>query len=254
MEPVPILGSEIIPSYHKGKGEGSHNISFDKLLVISYRHTDFTFLIPCIKELNPKDVIDIFENWIKPTVGLPYEIIADQDVVFMSATFQDWANSVGVRHKASITYLPQTDGASKRKNKTIIPMLAAKKLEDGTNWVQAAPYVQIELNTAVSGPRGKSPWHNLLGFNPKLGSTPLPIPRPIFSNPAKRIYEAAENLTKAKIQQTQQANKRRRVSPAYLIGSQVMLSTKNLPVRYNSSKLSPKWIGPFKVNKELTFT
>jgi len=33
-----------------------------------------------------------------------------------------------------------------------------------------------------------------------------------------------------------------------------MLSTKNLPARYNSSKLSPKWIGPFKVTKELTFT
>jgi len=33
-----------------------------------------------------------------------------------------------------------------------------------------------------------------------------------------------------------------------------MLSTKNLPARYNSSKLSPKRIGPFKVTKELTVT
>jgi len=78
-------------------------------------------------------------------------------------------------------------------------MFAAKKLEEGTNWVQAAPFVQIEVNTAVSGPTGKSPWHILLGFDPKLGSTPLPIPIPIFSILAKRFYEAAENLTKAKI-------------------------------------------------------
>jgi len=172
----------------------------------------------------------------------------------MSALFQDWANSVGVRHKASSAYHPQTDGASERKNKTIIPMFAAKKLENGTNWVQAAPSVQIEVITAVSGPRGKSPWHILLGFNPKLGNTPLPIPITIFSNPAKRFYEAAENLTKAKIQQTYQANKKRSASPAYPVGSQVMLSTKNLPARYNSYKLSPKWIGPFKVTKELTVT
>jgi len=96
------------------------------------------------------------------------------------------------------------------------------------------------VNSAVSGPRGKSSWHILLGFDPKLGSTPLPIPIPIFSNPAKRFYEAAENLTKAKIQQTQQGNKKRRASPAYPVRSQVMLSTKNLPARYNSSKLSPK--------------
>jgi len=133
MEPVTMPYSELIPGYHKLKEEGSHNISFDKLFVISSRHSDFTFLIPCIKELNAKDVIDIFEKWIKPTVGLPYKIITDQDVLFMSATFQDWANSVGVRHKDSSAYHPQTDGASERKNKTIIPMFAAKKLEDGIN-------------------------------------------------------------------------------------------------------------------------
>ena len=66
MESITIPCSELIPDYHKLKGEGSHNISFDKLLVISCRHTDFTFLIPCIKELNTKDVIDIFEKWINP--------------------------------------------------------------------------------------------------------------------------------------------------------------------------------------------
>jgi len=68
IEPVTIPCSELIPSYHKLKGEGSHNISFGKLLVISCRHTDFTFLILCIKELNAMDLIDIFEKWIKPTV------------------------------------------------------------------------------------------------------------------------------------------------------------------------------------------
>jgi len=56
------------------------------------------------------------------------------------------------------------------------------------------------------------------------------------------------------MQQTQQANKKKRASSAYPVESQVMLSTKNLPARYNSSKLSPKWMRPFKVTKELTFT
>jgi len=62
IEPVTIPYYELIPGYHKLKGEGSHNISFDKLLVISCRHTDFTFLIPCIKELNTQNVIDIVET------------------------------------------------------------------------------------------------------------------------------------------------------------------------------------------------
>jgi len=157
MEPVTILGSELISDYYKLKEKRSYNISFDKLLVISYRNTDFTFLIPYIKELNAKDVIDIFKQWIKPTVRLPYKIITDQDVLFISAIFQKWVNSVGVRHKACSTYHLQTDGASERKNKTIIPMFATKKLEDSTNWVQGVPSVQIEMNTTISGPKGKSP-------------------------------------------------------------------------------------------------
>jgi len=70
----------------------------------------------------------MIEICIKPTVGLSYEVITDQDhILFISATFQDWANLVGVRHKALSAYYPQTDGASERKNKTIIPMFAAKK-------------------------------------------------------------------------------------------------------------------------------
>jgi len=44
MECITIPCSELIPGYHKLKGTESHNISFDKLLVISCRHTDFTFL------------------------------------------------------------------------------------------------------------------------------------------------------------------------------------------------------------------
>ena len=86
----------------------------------------------------------------------------------MSAILQDGANSIGVRYKASSAYHLQTDGASKRKNKTIIPMFANKKLHDSTNWVQVAPVIQIEKKSAIIGPRGKSSWHILLGFDPKL--------------------------------------------------------------------------------------
>ena len=87
IEPLTIPYSKLIPSYHKLKGEGSHNISFDKLLVSSCRHSDITFLIPCIKELNIGDIINIFEICNKPTVGLHYDIITDEDILFISPIF-----------------------------------------------------------------------------------------------------------------------------------------------------------------------
>jgi len=70
-----------------------------------------------MKELNAKDVVDIFAKWIKPTVELLYVIIPDQDILFMSATFQDWANSVGVRYKASSVYYQHPDGVTEGNSK-----------------------------------------------------------------------------------------------------------------------------------------
>jgi len=134
-------------------------------------HQNFDADVPHIKELNAKYVIDIFEKWRKPTVGLPYEIIADQDILFILAIFLDWAYSVGVFYKASSVYHLETDAESKIIKKTIIPIFTTKKLEDSTNWLREVPSVEIEVNTVVSGPRGKYPLHILLGFDPKLGST-----------------------------------------------------------------------------------
>ena len=119
----------------------------------------------------------------------------------MSDLFQEWMASVGIEHKASITYHPQTNGASERKNRTIIPMFLAKKLEEGKNWVEAAPDVQLELNLRQSSTRQQSPFFTLLGFQPRTQPPSLPHPIFVYSDPAKRHYQVAENMTRAKHQQ-----------------------------------------------------
>ena len=95
--------------------------------------------------------------------------------------------------------------------------------------------------------RGESPFFTRYGFQPKLSSSELPHPIPIYSDPAKRFYQAAEKLTKAKYDQIIQANKHRREAHNYKINDQVILSTENLPAAFHQSKLAPKWIGPFKI-------
>jgi len=167
-------------------------------------------------------------------------IVNDQDPLFMSDLFPEWMASVGIEHKASTTYHAQTDGALERKNRTIIPMFAAKKLEEGKSWVEAAPEVQLELNLKQSSTRKQSPFFTLLDFQPRTQPPSLPYPILVYSDPAKRHYQVAENLTRAKHQQIIQPNKHRRPAPPYHIGQQVKLSTKNLPERYHVSKISPK--------------
>ena len=85
----------------------------------------------------------------------------------MSDSFRECMVSVGIEHETSTTYHPQTVGAPERKNKTNIPMFAAKKLEEGKNWVKAAPDVQLESDLKQSSTRKQSLFCTLLGFPTK---------------------------------------------------------------------------------------
>ena len=108
----------------------------------------------------------------------------------------------------------------------------------------AASDVPLELNLRHSSTKKQSPFFTLLGFQPRTQPPSLPYSILVYSDPAKIHCHMAENLTSAKHQQIVQANKHRRPAPAYHIGQQVKLSTKNLPERYHVFKISPKWVGP----------
>ena len=111
----------------------------------------------------------------------------------------------------------------------------------------AAPNIQAKVNTRHNKSRGEFPLFTLYGFQPKLSSSELPYPIPIYSDPAKRFYQEAEKLTKAKYNQIIQANKHRREAPNYKINDQVILATKNLAAAFYQFKFASKWIGPFKL-------
>ena len=125
-------------------------------------------------------------------------------------------------------------------------MFAAAQLEEG-DWITAAPKIQAKVNGRQNKSRGESPFLTLYGFQQTLSSSELHHSIPIYSDPAKRFYQAAEKLTKVKYDQIIQANKHRRVAPNYKINDQVILSTKNLPAAFHQCQFAPTWIGAFKI-------
>ena len=164
---------------------------------------------------------------------------------------------MGIEHKVSFPYHPQTDGQSERKNKTIISIFITEKAK-GINWVKVIPRVQIQVNARISKPRKNSPFFSLYGFNSKLVALLLPYPIPIYSNPIQIHYQLGSNLIEAKLQQITPANKSRRPATPYEKEDQVMVSTKNFPQHFNTTKLYYSWIGPVKVlqanNQRQTYT
>jgi len=119
----------------------------------------------------------------------------------------------------------------------------------GVNWVKAAPKVQTQVNARISEPRKNSPFFLMYGFNSKLAASPLPHPILIYANPTQLHYQLEKNLTEAKLSQITSANKNRRPATPYEEGELVMVSTKNFPSHFNTSKLHYTWIGPVPVIK-----
>ena len=125
-------------------------------------------------------------------------------------------------------------------------MFAAAPLE-GDDCITAAPTIQAPLNARQNKSRGESPFFTLYRFQPKLSSSELPHPIPIYAAPAKRFYQTAEKFTKATYDQIILGNKHRKETSNYEINDQVILSTNYLPAAFHQSKLAPKWIGPCKI-------
>jgi len=105
-EPIIIPCSKLIPGYKDPVGENPLMIVFHKMLVITCRHSDYTFFIRYVTDINAQGVIDIFTKWIRPTIVYPISIVTDQDPLFISDLFQEWMASVGIEHKASTTCHP----------------------------------------------------------------------------------------------------------------------------------------------------
>ena len=168
-----------------------HFVTICKVLNVIDRHSGYTYIIPCTGEINVAGVIHISEKPIKPTIGLPFSIVSEQDVLHMSAEFQDWLIKNGIRHKISTTYHAEADGQTERKNRELTEMVAAHELE-GTDWLTAAPEVQTQVHSRVSKSGGQSLFFTLYRFQHKVSSTELPHPIPVYSDSVQRHYSAAE--------------------------------------------------------------
>src|ERR1700678_2973079 len=80
----------------------------------------------------------------------------------------------GVKHKVSSSYHPQTNGASKRTNKTVNQLLRFYVERNQRGWAHALPRIRFQIMSTVNKSTGYTP------FQLRFGRTPRIIP-PLFN-------------------------------------------------------------------------
>jgi transposase InsO family protein len=140
---------------------------FDTILTITCRLTSRVRVLPMRATDTAEAVAALFfDQWVCAGMGIPQEIVSDRDKLFVSKFWQATQKLLGTEIRMSTAYHPQTDGASKRTNKTVNQLLQYHVDRNQKGWHLALPRIEFAINDTQIASTGKGPFELTLGYCP----------------------------------------------------------------------------------------
>lgn len=229
---------------------------YDSILTINDTLTKYVYLLPYKESSTAEDLAYAITRTVFAQHGIPDVIVTDRDKLFNSQFWQSLTDLLGIKHKMSTSYHPQTDGQTERTNQTIEQYLRCYVNYEQNNWVQLLPMAQFAFNNNKSI-TGISPFFANYGRHPELSRKSLGL-RPKAEKAKITVDKLNELhfLLKTKLDKiakttTKTANRKRSEGPDFQEGEMVYVSTKNIKTQRPSKKLDNTKIGPYRIKKVL---
>ncbi|XP_061764252.1 uncharacterized protein K02A2.6-like [Nerophis ophidion] len=193
-------------------------------------------------------------------VGIPKEILTEQDMSFMSRTLKELYGLLGSKSIRTSVYHPQTDGLAERLNRTLKSIIWKFVHEDKPNWHKWLDPLLFAVREVPQAFTGFSPFELLFGRKPRgvldlvkesWEEGPSPSKNEIqYVMDLRAKLHTLRHLSREDLLQAQERQQRlynrglqlRQFSP----GEKVLVL---LPT--SSSKLLIQWQGPFVVTRRV---
>ncbi|KAK3572216.1 hypothetical protein QTP86_027122 [Hemibagrus guttatus] len=193
----------------------------------------------------------VFRNF-----GLPEDIVSDRGSQFTSRVWGSLCARLGIGVSLSSGYHPQSNGQAEWLNQEIGRFLRSYCSREQHRWSEFLPWAEYAQNSLIHSSTGLTPFQCVLGYQPPLfpwSGEPSDVPAvEEWYCQSQELWERTHvRLQRAVRRQRIQADQRRRPHPSYQVGQRVWLSTRNLRLRLPCKKLSPKFIGPFEIVRQV---
>ncbi|KZS03675.1 Uncharacterized protein APZ42_033546, partial [Daphnia magna] len=254
------------------------NVGIDLLGPFTMSHTGNKMIIVAVDYLTkwvelsplPSGKADVVSKFLVEHIvlrhGMPEKLISDRGKCFMADITQTILRTLGIQHKTTSSYHPQSNGQVERMNHTLATMISMYISEDQKDWDAQLKHICFAYNTSRQDSTGFSPFFLLYGREPVLpidllvGTCPqawVPESQEVLPYAEQLLLDlqSARHIVRRRIQHVQEKQKKgydaRHNNLTFQKGDLVLVYK---PIRKNgrSEKLLHRWIGPYIVLRQTT--
>jgi len=234
----------------------STEIVYDSILVMVDKLTKYTHFVPYKETFTAEQLANTVMDRLVRYHGLPRIFLTDRGSVFTSKFWNTLITRLGIKHKLSTAYHPETDGQTERMNQTLEVYLRHYVNYRQDNWVALLPLAQLALNNVRNETTGETPFFSNYGKHPTTFLEPRTGPQAekglIQAQNMKKLHEhLRQGIRKMQERTTKAINHKRKNGPQLQKGDKVYLHTKNLKTKRKTKKLDQVKVGPFLIDSQI---